>query len=320
LDTEIIDAHVHLYRDAKAEKLGLPIPGRRGLDRWGNADAITVHMDREGVSHVVSLNLFPTPVIRRALLSKLPSDLTEAARAAGESQVEADLANRLRRHNEWLCNLSMKQPRVVAGIGIQKLLTSEEMVVEVEVRAVQGARAVKIIPGWYHEFPNDRAFWPMYSRCEELGLPIASDTGSLGLGVHAAYPGEYNKICYGEPLLFEDVLVAFPRLTVVMCHFGSAYWDERVELAQRYQNLVFDISGGFYVEGLKVRDSQRALSEVDAVRVMRRVGMERFMFGSDGPHVMLQPYLEQALRLDLTDGERRMLLVENARRVYNIPM
>lgn len=320
MDNDLIDAHVHLYRDAETERRALPIPGRRDRDRWGNADSIVSYMDREGVSHVVSLNLFPTPMIRRTLLSKFPSDLAEAERDAAASQVESDLANRLRQHNEWLCDLSQKQPRVIAGIGIQKLLTPQEMVEEVETRAREGARAVKIIPGWYHELPNDRAFWPMYARCEELGLPIVSDTGTLGLGVHAAYPGEYNEVCYGEPLLFEEVLASFPRLTIVMCHFASAYWDERVELAQRYPNLVFDISGGFYVDGLKVRDGLRALPETDAVRVMRRVGMERFIFGSDGPHVMLQPYLEQALRLDLTGGERRVLLVENAGRVFGIPM
>ena len=46
------------------------------------------------------------------------------------------------------------------------------------------------------------------------------------------------------------------------------------------------------------------------------VGIERFMFGSDGPHVMLQPGLEQFLRLDLTNAERKQVLVDNARRIY----
>jgi hypothetical protein len=33
---------------------------------------------------------------------------------------------------------------------------------------------------------------------------------------------------------------------------------------------------------------------------------------------MVQPYIGQALRLDLTDGERQILLNDNARRVYRI--
>jgi predicted TIM-barrel fold metal-dependent hydrolase len=319
VELELIDAHIHLHKDIGKERQALPLPGRRDRDRWGNAESITRYLDWEGVSYAVSLNLFPTPVIRRALRAKLHPGLTTSERAAAEAAIEVDLANRLRRHNEWLCSFSRQQPRVLAGIGIQKLLSPDEMVEEVELRVAQGARAVKLIPGWYREFPHDRAYWPMYDRCQELGIPIVADTGTLGLGRHGAYPGEVNTICYGEPFGFEEVLKSFPRLTVVMAHFGSAYWDQRLELAQRYPKLVFDISGGFDAPGLKVRDGHRALHEDDAVRVMRRIGIERFMFGSDGPHVMVQPYVEQVLRLGLRQDELAMLLAANARRIYAIP-
>jgi predicted TIM-barrel fold metal-dependent hydrolase len=318
VDTLLIDAHVHLYRDIEAEKRGLPIPGRRDRDRWGNPDSVVAYMDREGVSHALSLNIFPTAWVRRGLRARIADDVSGAEREDAYAAIEKDLAERLRNHNGWLCALSRKEPRILAGIGIQKLLTPEEMVAEVNDRSAQGARAVKMIPGWYREFPSDRAFWPMYACCAERGLPVVADTGRLGLGYHAAYPGEYNEICYGEPARFEEVLAAFPGLTLVMAHFGSAFWDERIDLAGRYANLMFDISGGFHAEGFKARDGQLALSETEAVRVMRKIGMERFMFGSDGPHAMLQPYLEQILRLDLSEGERQVLLNDNARRVYRI--
>lgn len=317
MDHEFVDAHVHLYRDIDKERQGLPVPGRRDRDRWGNADSVIPYMDREGVTHIVALNLFPTAFLRPVLLRRLGPEAGHdpAAREA----VDRDLADRMRAQNEWLCAVSAREPRILAGIGMQKLLTPDEMVAEVEVRAKAGARTVKLIPGWYHEFPDDRAFWPMYARCEELGLAITSDTGSLGLGRHMAHPDEDNTIVYGEPRRFEDVLRAFPRLTVIMCHFGSAFWDQRVELAGRYPNLMFDISGGFQGPGVVARDGDRALSEADAVRVMRTVGMDRLMFGSDGPVVMVQPYIEQVLRLPLTAGELDMLLRDNARRIYRIP-
>ena len=318
VESELIDAHIHLHKDVAKERQALPIPGRRDRDRWGNAERIGHYLDWEGVSSAVSLNLFPTPVLRRALAAKLPPDLSPQAQSDAAAEIERDLASRLRRHNEWLCEFSKQEPRVRAGIGVQKLLTAEELVEEVDLRATQGAVAVKLIPGWYREFPNDRHYWPMYARCQELGIPVVSDTGLLGLGRHGAYPGEDNHVCYGEPLRFEDVLQAFPRLTVVMAHFGSGLWDERVELAMRYPQLVFDISGGFDAPGFHARDGHRALHEQDAARVMRRVGIERFMFGSDGPHVMLQPYLEQVLRMGFDDDELALLLAGNARRIYDI--
>jgi predicted TIM-barrel fold metal-dependent hydrolase len=315
-ELQVIDAHVHLYRDIATEKRALPIPGRRDHDRWGNAESIIPYMDYQGVSHVVGLNFYPTGVMRRVLRAKIAASRTETERVEEERRIERELADGLRRQNEWLCRLSQTTGRIIAGIGVQKLLTADELVEEVTLRAAHGARTVKLVPGWFHEFPNDRAFWPMYRRCEELGLAITADTGTLGLGEHAAHPGQFNTVCYGQPATFADVLEAFPRLTVVMCHFASAFWDERVELSQRYSNLMFDISGGFAAPYFKSRDGNRALPEVDAVRVMRRVGIERFMFGSDGPHVMLQPCLEQFLCLDMSEGERQLVLVENARRIY----
>ncbi len=319
MDFELIDAHIHLHKDIDRERQALPIPGRRDRDRWGNEASIDRYLEWEGVSYAVSLNLFPTSVIRRVLTDRIPPGLDEAGRQEAELEVHRNLVERLKRQNEWLCGVSQRDPRIRAGIGLQKLLSPDEMVEELEVRVAQGAAAVKLIPGWYREFPNDRAYWPMYERCQELGIPIVSDTGLLGLGRRDAFTGEVTHISYGEPSGFRDVLAAFPQLTLVMAHFGSAFWDERVELALQYPQLMFDISGGFDAPGFHTRDAHRALHEDDAVRVMRRIGMDRFMFGSDGPHVMLQPYLEQVLRLGFTDNELEQLLSQNARRTYGIP-
>jgi predicted TIM-barrel fold metal-dependent hydrolase len=315
-DFEIVDAHVHLFRDLKREQQGFRIPGRRDRDRWGNADAIGPFMDREGVSNVVVLSFYPTGVMRRSLRSKVPADASAAEREQAYKEIEQQLATGLRRQNEWTCKLGQDDSRIIAGIGVQKLLSPQEMVQEVELRASQGAHAVKMVPGWFHEFPGDRAFWPVYRRCVELGLPVTADTGTLGLGRHAAHPDEDNKIAYGEPVHFTEVLESFPGLTVVMAHFACAFWDERVEMAMRFPNLMFDISGGFQGPGVEARNGHRAIAEEDAVRVIRHVGVERFMFGTDGPHHMLQPVLEQFLRLDFTDDEKRRILSQNARRIY----
>lgn len=318
-DFEIIDAHVHFSRNIEQERLNRAHPGRRDRDCWGNPESITPYMDREGISKIVCLNLFPTEPMRRFLLSKIPANLSGKELEAAKQQVEKEVGIRIMRHNEWLCQVSKENPRIVAGIGIQKLLTPEEMVKEVELRVAQGAKTVKLLPGLYHEFPNDHAFWPMYKRCEELGIAVTPDSGTLGFAPLAGrYPGEKTGIYYGEPINWNEVLESFPKLTIAMCHFASAFWDERIEMAKRFPNLYFDISGGFNAPDFHARDGNRALAEEDAVRVMRKVGIERMMFGTDGPGPIFQPCVEQILRLDLTDEEKRMILAENAKRIYKI--
>jgi predicted TIM-barrel fold metal-dependent hydrolase len=210
----------------------------------------------------------------------------------------------------WLTLLSHDKPRLVAAVGVQLLFEPREMAEEVRLRASQGAKTVKLLPGFYFEYPDDRAFWPMYEAAEDLGLAITSDTGTLG--------ADESGVCYGEPIRFTAVLENFPRLRMVMAHFASAFWDQRVELALRFPNLYFDISGGFDAPHMEVRDGHRALNIGDAVRILRKVGIERFMFGSDGPRFRFQPAVEQVLGLDLTDAEKRALLADNARQIYRI--
>jgi predicted TIM-barrel fold metal-dependent hydrolase len=316
---EIIDAHVHLHRNVTQEKQSFFIPGRRDRDRWGNAESIIAYMDREGISKTVCLNLFPTEPMRDFLMSKIPAEDQEKSSESVKAQVEKELASRLRRHNEWLCAVSMENPRIVAGIGIQKLLTPEEMVEEVEARAAQGAKTVKLLPGMFRHFPNDRAFWPLYEKCQEIGMPVTLDSGTLG---ELSPEGVY----YGEPANFVEVLESFPKLTVVMCHLASAFWDQRVEMAQRFSNLFFDMSGSFnrppngewMLEPIIARDAHRACAEEDAVRIIRKVGVARIMWGTDGPAVMARSGIEQVLRLDLTDEEKRKILAQNAKRIYEI--
>lgn len=308
-DFEIIDTHVHLYRSLALEKQNVANKGRRDRDRWGNPEAVTAFMDREGISHVVSLPNLPTRQMRAAMVAELPAELAGVEREAALARIERDLGGRIKRQNEWLCQLAQANPRVVPSVGVQKTLSPQEMADEVRLRAGQGAKTVKLLPGMYLEYPNDRAFWPMYETAQELGLAITSDTGTLGAD---------SGVIYGQPANFAEVLESFPRLRVVMAHFPSAFWDERVELALRFPNVFFDTSGSFNAHGVEVRDGHRALALDDAPRIMRKVGIERFMFGSDGPRFLFHPELEQILAMDLTDAEKKAVLAENAKRIYRI--
>lgn len=307
---DIVDAHVHLYRSQELERKNVVHPGRRDRDRWANPASVTGFMDREGISKIVCLPNFPTLQMRRSLLKDVPGDLPDGERTPALAAIEAELKSRLRRQNEWICRTAADNPRLVPAISMQRLFSPEEMVGELRLRVSQGARIVKMLPGMYHEYPSDHAFWPLYQACEELDVAIVSDTGTLGQAD--------TGIAYGEPDNFGEMLAAFPRLRLVMAHFPSAYWDQRVTLARQFPNLYFDTSGSFGAEHVEVRDGRRAAAVEDAVRLIRGVGADRFLFGSDGPRFLFQPQLEQMLSLDLTDDERQLILAGNARRVYRI--
>jgi len=310
-DLGLIDAHVHLWRTTAQELAALPLPGRRDADRWGTPEGAIRMMDRCGIARLVFLNVLPTVEMIEAGLSKLSPEADARARSEAEGRLRQDMIERVRRQNAWACDVGAANERLVPFVGIQKLLGADTAVEEVRVGRERGAKGVKIQPGMNMFLPTDRELWPAYEEAERLRLPILTDSGTYG---RLAPDGRH----FGEPANFVEVLESFPRLTLVMAHFGSAYWDQRVDLALRYPNLCFDISGGFGSPGLEVRDGPRALSERDAPGLLRKVGIERFMFGTDGPAVLPGPYIEQVRRLALTEPEKHMLLSENALRHYAI--
>jgi predicted TIM-barrel fold metal-dependent hydrolase len=167
--------------------------------------------------------------------------------------------------------------------------------------------------------------WPVYEKCQELGLPIVADSGLWPAShVLVEYPSPVKssdaaeRIDYAEPKNWARVLAAFPRLTVILAHLGSPWWDERVELAQEYPNVYFDTSQGFTAPGLIPYSPHRGLAEEDAVRVFRKIGVERILFGTDFPAIPFQPQLEQLLRLPFSEEEKRMILSENAKRILHV--
>jgi predicted TIM-barrel fold metal-dependent hydrolase len=310
-DYEVIDAHVHLWRTLDQEKRALPLPGRRDHDRWGTPEAAIRLMDRCGISKLVFLNVLPTLEMIEAGMRKLPADADDSVRREEADRLRLEMAERVRRQNTWACEVGAAHERLVPFIGVQKLLGAEGCAEEVRRGLALGAKGVKLQPGMNGFFPTDPDLWPLYETAQANGVPILTDSGTYG---RRAPDGDD----YGRPENFAEVLESFPRLTLVMAHFASAYWDERVELARRFPNLHFDVSGGFGSAAIAARDDRRALAEEDAVRVLRKVGVERFLFGTDGPSVMPQPYIEQIGRLDLTDDERASLLAGNARRLYRL--
>jgi hypothetical protein len=307
---EIIDVHVHLFRSLRHEKAAFTLPGKRDRDRWATPEAIVPFMDRTGISKAVFLNLFPTNELREAALKKLPATLTERERAKAELDLNTDLAVRIQRHNEWACEVAKQNPGLVPFIGVQKVMGPKGMAEEVALRLKHGAKGVKIHPGMYFFYPNDRDMWPLYEACQELGVPVLSDSGPF----HGAPLG----INFGEPVRFVEVLKDFPRLTLILAHLGSAFWDERIEIARQFPNVCFDTSQGFSTPEAVSYHEGRGLSVSDAVRVIRKIGVNRIMFGSDGPALDWAPQLEELLRLNLTEEEQQAILAGNAHRILKI--
>lgn len=322
---EIIDAHIHLAKD-KEEESNWIFPGRRTVDRYGTPEKAVEYMEREGISKMVVMTLparqYRGPLAEKAKIVSLP----EKQRREAEKKIAEQMAPRIREYNDWGFEVNKRFPQLFPlSCVAPELGGSEGMVKEIELRASQGSRGIKLHPGMFSFFPYDEVMFPAYEKCQALGLPMLADSGTWPTPqVLAQFPpppiamGAPEEIDYGQPKNWAKVAETFPKLIIILAHLGSAWWDERIELALKYPNIYFDTSQGFNAPDRIPHSPHRGMAEADVPRVFRKIGMDRIIFGTDCMALDPQPQLEQILRTPLTDEEKQMVLTGNAKRVLRL--
>lgn len=107
---------------------------------------------------------------------------------------------------------------------------------EVQRQLALGAVALKVHPV-HGGFPaNDRAMYPAYEICQAAGIPVVVHCGT------SMFPGAMNQ--YADPILLDDVLRDFRRLSVVLAHGGRGWWyDAAAFLALSNEHVWLELSG-----------------------------------------------------------------------------
>jgi len=297
----IIDAHVHTYQ---TREIGFQAKqGSNATDYAGTVDELLPIMKKAGISKSVMVNVLPVAEMHQAALNKLPKELSEAERAVAIKEIDDRMLGRLERRNSWTCSVSRENPNLIPFINLDPLM--DEQAVSTEMRDKvdnQGAKGIKLHPGVQYFFPNDRRLWPIYQTAQELRLPIISHAGTFGTPVQ-----------YAQPKNFEEVLASFPDLTLVMAHLGMGFFEESTLLARTYPNLQFDCCAI-----IGHAESEGGISDTALTALIKEIGVERIMFGSDFPWLDPASSLERLLRLDFNEQEKRLLLAENAVRIYKL--
>ncbi len=291
-DYPIIDAHIHTYPTA-------PIgwQAQQGAGRSGHAGTVEEYLELmgggrgDGIEGAVMVNMTPVAEMRDALVS----------RGTTEEEASAEAIERLRRRNAWTCQVARQHQQLLAYISLDPSMGEEGALAELRARVKEGARGIKLHPANQRYYPADRRLWPTYEEAQRVGLPVISHSG-----VHF----DLKAPPYARPNNFREVLDHFPKLTLVLAHLGQGFLEDSFEMAGRYPNLFFDCS--MVVEGSA---DPPVIADDDAVAILRRIGVNRVLFGSDWPWGHPLRDVDRIRRLPLSDGEKRAILYENAKRV-----
>jgi predicted TIM-barrel fold metal-dependent hydrolase len=93
-----------------------------------------------------------------------------------------------------------------------------------------GVKAVTTFPSGFvpQVAINDKHYYPLYSACVELGLPIL---------VNAGVPGPRLPMLVQHVELFDEVCYDFPELKIVMRHGAEPWQDLAVKLMLKWPGL-----------------------------------------------------------------------------------
>jgi predicted TIM-barrel fold metal-dependent hydrolase len=171
-----------------------------------------------------------------------------------------------------------------------------------------GLHGVKLHPDMQKFHIDDPKAYPIYEACAARGLPILMHMGD-------------PRFDYSHPDRLYRVLKDFPDLTVVGAHMGGwANWDYACERLAGFDRLYVDTSSSLATPEKEygIEPHVTSLSAEHAATLIRAWGADKVLYGTDYPMWSLDTDLEAFLALGLTEAENRMILSENAKRVFRI--
>ena len=132
--------------------------------------------------------------------------------------------------------------------------TEDGAVEEIERCIKLGAIGVgELGPAYGEYYLNDSRCYRVWSRCEELGIPVV---------IHAGF-GRHAPIRYADLTTLDDMATDFPDLKIVLCHMGFPQYEIGSFIVTKHPNVYADVSWLTGISGLDRRLISKYHPQVD---------------------------------------------------------
>ncbi len=164
----------------------------------------------------------------------------------------------------------------------------------------EGLRGIVMEPGLTKTpmFVEDERIFPLYERCQALGVPVM-----LMVGSNCGPDIEYSK-----PEHAERVAKAFPKLNIILSHGGWPWVTEAIHVAYRYKNV-------YLLPDLYQFNGPGSGEYLAAANYILR---DQMLFGSAYPYVSLREAVDYFLEGRLRPEAQPAFLAGNARRILEL--
>ena len=181
-------------------------------------------------------------------------------------------------------------PRVVSLAAFHPQVADKAA--EVERIAAAGFAGVKLHPEYQLFRFNDKAMDDAWAAMAEFGLVAY---------LHAGGERVFRPPYHSSPREIAELHRRFPKLRIVAAHLGGfGMWDEAEETLAG-TDVFLDLSHTFFW-----------MPNEQIMRIVRKHGARRVLFGTDAPWQDPGRVLEAFLSMPLDEGERRAICSDNA--------
>ncbi|MBQ7738236.1 MAG: amidohydrolase [Desulfovibrionaceae bacterium] len=163
-----------------------------------------------------------------------------------------------------------------------------------------GMKGIAIDPYLAHIPASEARFYPLYTRCVDLGIPVF-----ITMAPPPQVPGAILE--YADPRDVDKVARDFPELTIIMSHGGYPFVNEAIYTCLRNANVYMDIS-----------EYERAPMIEVYTRAMNDLIPDKVIFASAHPFVELKDALEAYKQFPLKDDVREKVMYANAKRILGL--
>ena len=166
----------------------------------------------------------------------------------------------------------------------------------------EGFIGAHLYPHWFELAPNHAKYYPFYSKCIELDIPI-----QMQVGQSLIYSKQQRCRSVGRPIYLDDVACDLPELKLIGSHVGIPWHDEMIAMSWKHENVFIST------------DAHSPKYWPDSVvRYINSYGQDKVIFGSDFPVLRFQRTVEEIDQLDLKSEVRRKFMRDNVVRIYGL--
>ena len=166
---------------------------------------------------------------------------------------------------------------------------------EIERIITLGLKGIKLHPDFQGFNADDPKMDKIYPLIENR-LPLLIHCGD-------------EKLDNSSPKRIANVLDRFPGLTIIAAHLGGhKTWQESIEYLV-CKNVYMDTSSAI-----------RYMDSTLAVKLIKKHGTDKIVFGTDYPIVYHESELEVFNQLDLNETEKENILYNNAAGILGLPI